>query len=242
MNENNKPVFLNKAPSLDRFFRISKALKEMSLTRYLQYELIKSYSFKGHVLDFGGGDKARYSSLLKCQSYKSVNIDPIITPTWVIDINEVLPCADKSFDSVISFNTLEHIYDVSSALKEMKRVLKSDGELFLITPFLYPIHGHPDDFFRPTGSWYKETLNKLGFQKIEVISLSWGPFSTGQTCSGVPGKFKRFRQKIALLLDLLYFNFLMHIKSKPLDLQQFSQQHATSFVVRATKKNEGSQI
>jgi SAM-dependent methyltransferase len=236
MNESKSPNFLNKAPSLDRFFRISKALKEISLTRFLQNELIRSYRFKGSVLDFGGGDKAQYSSWLKCQSYKSVNIDPMISPTWVIDINKVLPCADNSFDSVISFNTLEHIYDVSSALNEMKRVLKSDGELFLITPFLHPIHGHPNDFFRPTGSWYKETLIKLGFQKIEVISLSWGPFSTGQMCSGVPGKFKIFRRNIALLLDLLYFNFLMHIRSKPLDLQQFSEQYATSFVVRATKK------
>jgi len=236
MNERNRPHFQNKEPSLDRFFCISKALEEISLTRFLQYELIKSYSFKGHVLDFGGGDKAHYSSWLKCQSYKSVNIDPIIAPTWVVGINEVLPCDDKLFDSVISFNTLEHIYDVFSAMNEMKRVLKSGGELFLITPFLYPIHGHPDDFFRPTGSWYQETLLKLGFQKIEIISLSWGPFSTGQVCSGVPGKFKKFRQNVALLLDLLYFNFLMHIRRKPLNFQQFSQQHATSFVVRATKK------
>jgi len=215
---------LVETPSWSRYLKISSVLKTISLTRFLQYELIEKLKIKGKVLDFGGGNKALYRALLDCENYQSVNIDKAMLPTFLVESGDPIPCDDKVFDTVISFNTLEHIYDAKKVLEDMCRVLKSQGELFVVTPFLFPVHGHPDDFFRPTSSWYIETLSKIGFSKIEVIPLTWGPFSTGQICSGVPGPFKEIRKKIALLLDLIYFK-----KSGILKKQ------ATSFFIRAIK-------
>ena len=42
---------------------------------------------------------------------------------------EGLPFADKSFDIIVSFNSLEHLYPLDSYLDEMKRILKSGGQL-----------------------------------------------------------------------------------------------------------------
>jgi len=42
---------------------------------------------------------------------------------------EKLPFADESFDIIISFNSLEHLYPLDSYLAEMKRILKSGGQL-----------------------------------------------------------------------------------------------------------------
>lgn len=45
-----------------------------------------------------------------------------------------LPFADSSFDLVISCETIEHVPDAQSALREMYRVTRPGGRLFLTTP------------------------------------------------------------------------------------------------------------
>jgi ubiquinone/menaquinone biosynthesis C-methylase UbiE len=45
-----------------------------------------------------------------------------------------LPLAHNSFDLVISCETIEHVPDVHSALREMYRVTRPGGRLFLTTP------------------------------------------------------------------------------------------------------------
>ena len=43
--------------------------------------------------------------------YTSVNIDPKISPDFLIKVNERIPIADNSFETCLLFNVLEHIYD-----------------------------------------------------------------------------------------------------------------------------------
>ena len=224
---------LFKMPGFSRYMRLSTDIWRMSLTRALQYEVIKDYPLRGKVLDVGGGDCADYRSWLMCESYESVNIDSSMNPTWVIEEGDPLPCLPRSFDTVISFNTLEHIFDVQSVLREMFRVLNKNGELLITTPFLFPIHGHPDDFFRPTSSWYRQILIKVGFKDVEVVPLAWGPFSTGLICSGTPGPAKAFRKQVALLVDLIY----MRLRKKQVAsvVEEKMQRFATAFMVRAIK-------
>jgi len=47
---------------------------------------------------------------------------------------QVLPFADESFDVLISCETIEHVPDVKSAMREMWRVTRPGGRLFLTTP------------------------------------------------------------------------------------------------------------
>lgn len=63
-----------------------------------------------------------------------------------------LAFADNSFDLVISCETIEHVPDVQAALREMHRVTKPGGRLFLTTPnylnlmglyYLYARFRHP---------------------------------------------------------------------------------------------------
>jgi SAM-dependent methyltransferase len=48
-----------------------------------------------------------------------------------------LPFADRSFDVVIASHVLEHVADDRAALREVRRVLRSDGRALL----LVPVHG-----------------------------------------------------------------------------------------------------
>ncbi len=48
--------------------------------------------------------------------------------------SEVLPFADDFFDVVISHHVIEHVDDQKLHLREIHRVLKSDGSAYLATP------------------------------------------------------------------------------------------------------------
>lgn len=61
---------------------------------------------------------------------------------------EKLPFADESFDIVISCETIEHLPNPTSALKEMARVCRANGLLYLTTP----------NYFNAMGLYYIYTL------------------------------------------------------------------------------------
>jgi ubiquinone/menaquinone biosynthesis C-methylase UbiE len=56
------------------------------------------------------------------------------SPTLTQGDAQGLPFADDSFDLVISCETIEHLPDVQTAMKEMHRVTRPSGRLFLTTP------------------------------------------------------------------------------------------------------------
>ena len=45
-----------------------------------------------------------------------------------IDLEKTLPIADKSFDAVLCFNLLEHVFNFESALREIFRILRKNYE------------------------------------------------------------------------------------------------------------------
>ena len=59
-----------------------------------------------------------------------------------------LPFADSSFDTIIASEILEHLNDDELALREIKRVLKKDGKLFITVPNKdYPFFWDPLNYF-----------------------------------------------------------------------------------------------
>ncbi|MCH9053734.1 MAG: class I SAM-dependent methyltransferase [Proteobacteria bacterium] len=223
-------------PTFRRYWELFWRKGRMSIARTLQYEVLSRYSVTGKLLDVGGGERTSYRYLLDCDTYDSVNIDPDAEPTWVVGVGERLPCPDQEYDIALSMNTFEHIFDVHFVLGEMLRVLKPGGKFVTSVPFLHPVHGHPDDFFRPTSSWWFHSLQKIGFEDISVTPVVWGPFSTGLVCSGTPGPGKGLRRHIALLLDLLYARLRSDGQTQSEILRNAMDRCALGFFVTAAKK------
>lgn len=66
-----------------------------------------------------------------------------------------LAIGDNQFDILVADQVLEHVPRPWLAAPEIHRVLKPGGIAVVCTPFLYPIHGSPDDYWRLTPSAYK---------------------------------------------------------------------------------------
>ena len=54
------------------------------------------------------------------------------------------------FDLVLCCNVLEHIDDLGAAVSGLASVCEDEGMVFASTPFVYPYHDEPGDFWRPT--------------------------------------------------------------------------------------------
>ena len=183
----------------------------LSVLRRLQYERMERVALAGTVLDFGGGDRVHYADQVsrwiavgRTVEYHSANIDHAVQPMFLLRTGQPFPIDDASFDAILSLNTLEHIFELDQTLTEFRRVLKPGGRLVLSMPFMFRVHGHPDDYHRGTPHFWRRKLSEVGFEEIAIDALVWGPFSNGHCASGLPGPLKPARRHAGLLLDILW--------------------------------------
>lgn len=156
-------------------------------------------------------------------------------PTWIVDVQGAFPVPNGSFDNILFMNTFEHVFDTDKLFDEGTRVLRSGGVFVAATPFLFRVHGSPDDYFRPTASWWISSLRKNGYKDITVTPLLWGPFSTGAICSGLPGGFKGVRLLLAMLFDVLYARLKFRSQREAGISEREFQNAPLAYFVRATK-------
>jgi len=87
---------------------------------------------------------------------------------------------DASFDCVICLEVLEHVADPFSAARELLRILRPGGALFLTVPFLHGYHGYPDsrsashecfpDYWRFTHQGLQKLFSTLSELKVTPLS------------------------------------------------------------------------
>jgi len=195
-------------PTWRRYVQIFWRNSRISIFRSMEYEALSRHVYRGRVLDFGGGRRAQYYEQLQAWLvdgvYESANIDPAMEPTYLVTPDGRLPVESGTFDMVVSINTLEHVYGIEQALDELLRVVKPGGRLMLAVPFLYRVHGCPDDFNRPTASWWRETLSRKGVVEMEVSPMVWDGLTTGVVVVDGIAPFSRLRRLVVPLLGLVY--------------------------------------
>jgi SAM-dependent methyltransferase len=124
--------------------------------------------FAGTVLDVGCGEKPYKGLLLAAPSRATryVGLDLPAHSAEPPDIEwdgETVPLPDRSVDSVMLTEVLEHCPDAEAVLKEVCRVLRPDGFLFVTVPFIWPIHDVPHDEYRYTPFALRRILERAGF-------------------------------------------------------------------------------
>lgn len=119
------------------------------------------------ILNLGSGTRRISSSVI------NVDLFPFKEVDVVADITR-LPLKDNSVDGIINEATLEHVRDCRAAIKEMQRVLKKGGYLYVVVPFIVGYHPSPDDYYRWTPQGLAADFNRL--ETIET-GIRGGPTS-----------------------------------------------------------------
>jgi SAM-dependent methyltransferase len=114
-------------------------------------------------LDLGCGLRERlHANCLYLEVYPSLAADIIVSP------NCTYPIKDNSFDGIGCFAVLEHTRQPWLVVREMRRMLKPGGKVWIDWPFLQPVHGYPSHFFNATREGLRTIFEDTGF-KIDDI-------------------------------------------------------------------------
>ena len=210
-NASRSYIFPPLKPTWRRYWKIFISNSNLSIYRALEYEALSHIKYSGRLLDFGGGNNAHYvdniKALLNNGIYESINMDTKIQPTFHVERGGLFPIHSNVYDMVLSLNTLEHVYEINIALSEIVRVLKPGGKIVFGIPFLFRGHGSPDDFNRPTPSWWYETLVPLGISELQITPLVWDIMVTGLSITEYSGPLRSVRRILIPLYGLLYSKF-----------------------------------
>jgi len=180
-----------------------------TLLRLMEDQRISKIKFSGVVLDVGGGGFDYLNVIRKTNECRidSVNISPEVQPTFVSDLNKSLQFESESYDNVICFNTIEHIFRDIGLLCEILRVLKSGGRFVITAPYLFPRHGKYSDFHRHTAEFWETLLVEQGLNSNDFVvePLVVNPLSSA--LATLPwfrgGRFSMFVKLILFLPPLL---------------------------------------
>ncbi len=157
------------------------------------------------ILDLGCGD-CPYAPLITRQGAEYVGCDLDGDVEVRIVPGQALPLADACADGIVSFQVLEHVWDLDWYLGECRRLLKPGGWLLLSTHGTWLYHPHPTDFRRWTRDGLVGELSARGFEP-ETIRPVAGPlaWTTMFKLLGVKEGLRRFPTLARVLLPPLLF-------------------------------------
>lgn len=77
----------------------------------------------------------------------------------------------ESFDTLLSTQVMEHIYDTHAYLRECKRLMKKGGVGIFTVPFAWETHAEPFDYYRFTRFSLEKLFAEHGFvlERVEPV-------------------------------------------------------------------------
>ena len=140
--------------------------------RFLDKRLV-SLSQNALLLDVGAG-RGDFFSVLKGRPFIALDIYPYPEVDIVCDLTKTNPFRPNSFDAILLFNVLEHVYDTHALVQSLAAMLKPDGVLLVTIPFMVKMHQVPVDFVRYT-HYFLERLGDDHGLKVEHLEGYYDP-------------------------------------------------------------------
>lgn len=136
-------------------------------------ELLGGLPSGARILNLGSGAKRFGPNVvnLDVETFSNVN---------VVGDGQQLPFIGGGFDLILCEYVLEHVPNPALMVREMARVVKPGGWVYVTVPFMQTFHGNPDDFQRYT----KSGLSVL-FGRFETIECKPYGGPTSALCNMV---------------------------------------------------------
>lgn len=165
------------------------------------------------MLDFGCGNKP-YKSLFQVTEYVGLDThdsghDHTHDEIDVFYDGKRIPFDDAYFDSVLSSEVFEHVFNLPGVLTEISRVVKPGGHLLITIPFVWEEHEAPYDFARYTSFGITSLLQEAGFEILVLKKTTRYVETIFQTINAyiVKGLFRSNRYVKVLLSPFLIAPF-----------------------------------
>ena len=141
------------------------------VTRFVE-NVAKSLPSGSSILDAGAGESVYKKKFSHCD-YKAIDL-AVGESRWnyanldYVGALHEMPIEDETFDAVLCTQVLEHLEWPRESVKEMYRVLKPGGKLYMTVPMAQNEHQTPYDFFRYTSYGLDSICKHAGFLEIET--------------------------------------------------------------------------
>lgn len=206
---------------------------------------------KGRGLDVGGEKKKsiegwdREKSVQQGVQWEYLNLNKRYKPDIYASADNI-PVEDNQYDTVVSFELLEHVKFPEKVLDEIVRVAKPGAKIILSIPYMYRHHKNPNDFQRWSYEKLYMELEKRG-AKVKSLEARGGwflvlmdVFTQGLTGIGrgtffgstVVWLIAKFLNKLIFIFSPLIFRFDSWI-SNPAITKSYFHRFTTGFIVMA---------
>jgi predicted SAM-dependent methyltransferase len=243
---------LKQTPSVLPLHEIQNS-NQLTRDRWVQ-EKARSVSAGKRVLDVGAGT-CPYRPLFAHCAYKTHDFKKYAgeklggtteygTIDYESDITDI-PVPDSSFDAILCTEVLEHAQEPLQAIREMVRILKPGGRMFLTAPLGSGLHQLPYHFYGGfTPEWYKLAAKKFNLRVIE-ITPNGGFFKLlAQECARVAWTFNSHRHLHGKHGENIHrlFNELLPRYLFDLDEKCFIDQFTIGYHVEMVKPDMGQKV
>lgn len=187
------------------------------MTKFDQFELasMELLSKQPTILDVGGGGRfqkgmKKFESLFARCDYKTMDVSSDYSPDVVGDIHAI-PLNDASIDGVICRSVLEHVERPWDAVREMHRIVKPGGFVFIQVPSTYPYHARIGHGAYPDYWRFFESSLRLMLQDFhEVTIVKHGGWFFAMSA------FMPFQSRLRWLFDPLahFFDFVFRTERR----------------------------
>jgi SAM-dependent methyltransferase len=150
------------------FLKLSNVLARPTKSRRDANQWLKEHcrDITGKVLSIGSaedsdGEGQRYRDYFSnADSYTTSEVEKHPDADLLLDVRNMPEIKDATYDAIFCSGVLEHVDEISNAMKEITRILKPGGILILGLPFRQSPHMEPFDFWRFTEYGVKFMLLK----------------------------------------------------------------------------------
>jgi SAM-dependent methyltransferase len=122
------------------------------------------------VVDFGCGESP-YKTIFTSRQCHYIGCDIDESAEIVVEVEQPIPLPDNFCEGIVSFQVLEHVWNLDWYLGECWRILKPGGWLLLSTHGSWLYHPHPTDYRRWTRDGLIREISSRGFNLKQVISI-----------------------------------------------------------------------
>ena len=168
-------------------------------------QILNDINLDDEVLDIGKAMRDKHKKIV-CKKLETLDVNDFGDyPDIICDICSDVTGLENKYDKIICIAILEHVYDPFKAVANLKKLLKENGVIYGMVPYLYHYHAPQDLKFQDYFRFSKDALAYLfkDFSYVELYPIR------GRISSSLhmmfAGRWKNYMEKtnINIFLDKL---------------------------------------